>query len=106
MKGSKKSATAPLLRGCFTGYNKMKNRDVQLCGTAWLHPEIPFCTQTGLSICKATPVTNERCVIFCFALGVVQREVLTTFKEGGVQLLPIKPDIFWRALLLSLIFST
>ena len=20
----------------------MKNRDVQLCGTAWLHPEIPF----------------------------------------------------------------
>ena len=54
VKGSKKSATAPLLRGCFTGYNKMKNRDVQLCGTAWLHPEIPFCTQTGLSICKDT----------------------------------------------------
>ena len=54
VKGSKKSATAPLLRGCFTGYNKMKNRDVRLCGTAWLHPEIPFCTQTGLSICKDT----------------------------------------------------
>ena len=28
----------------------MKNRDVRHCGIAWLHPEIPFCTQTGLSI--------------------------------------------------------
>ena len=25
----------------------MKNRNVQLCGTAWVHPEIPFCPQTG-----------------------------------------------------------
>ena len=25
----------------------MKNRDVRLCGIACLHPEIPFCTQTG-----------------------------------------------------------
>ena len=55
MKGSKKSATAALLRGCFTGYNKMKNRDVQLYayGIAWLHPEIPFCTQTGRLLLKS-----------------------------------------------------
>ena len=32
----------------------MTNRDVQLCGTAWLHPEIPFCTQTGRLLLKRT----------------------------------------------------
>ena len=43
-------AIAAPLRGCFTGYNTATKRDVRLCGIAWLHPEIPFCTQTGLSI--------------------------------------------------------
>ena len=38
----------------------MKNRDVQLCGTAWLHPEIPFCTQTGLLLLKRTDNTNQQ----------------------------------------------
>ena len=37
----------------------MTNRDVQLYGIAWLHPEIPFCTQTGLSVLlKRTDNTN------------------------------------------------
>ena len=43
-------AIAAPLRGCFTGYNTATKHDVRLCGIAWLHPEIPFCTQTGLSI--------------------------------------------------------
>ena len=45
--------------GRFTGNNKVENRDVQLCGTAWLHPEIPFCTQTGLLLLKRTDNTTN-----------------------------------------------
>ena len=35
MKSSKKVRPPIYSWGCFTSYNKMKNRDVQLCGTAW-----------------------------------------------------------------------
>ena len=37
-----------------TRYIKNINNDVQLCGIAWLHPEVPFCTQTGLLLLKRT----------------------------------------------------
>ena len=44
----------------------MKNRDVRLCGIAWLHPEIPFCTQTGLSILTEIGSTIQPASLFSF----------------------------------------
>ena len=53
----------------------MTNRDVQLCGIAWLHPEIPFCTQTGLLLLKRIDNTTYYSrVVYVQSFYVLQSE--------------------------------
>ena len=63
----------------------MKNRDVRLCGIAWLHPETPFCTQTGL--CFLTRIGSNN----------LQSTLISLPKESN-SLASLRPifKMFWK----------